>query len=645
MSLESQVDKIKENPIKFAQKTPAKELELILRQLAYLYYNDESPVTDETFDVLREYLKKKDPKNKFLNEVGAPVVKNRVPLPFPMPSLDKFKGEKNEIGKWTKKYKGPYVVSEKLDGTSLQLHKDEDGVLHLYTRGTDGEGTDCSNLIPFLLKDIDLDKLPEGISIRGELVLSKKDFIPLNEKHKFKSLPRQVTNSLVTSKKSLKFDVLEKCQFVTYSLLNPQMKKVEQLEILEKLGFTVANYEVLEDIDNEILSTMLQKRRKKSEFDIDGVVVFDDSKLYKNEKGKPKFAFAFKTIDTSTVLETMVVDVLWKKSKDGYFKPRAEIEPVIIHKTTVTYATAHHAKFVKENVIGPGAIIKINKSGEVIPKILQVIKPATSGEPKMPKEEYIWDETHTNIIVKHYDETDEEIAIAIIDNFFTVLKIKSIGTGIIKKLYDAGYKTILDVLDADEEDLVEIEGLGKTIVKKISKNIANAMAKMTLPAFMFASHTLGRGIGFKKFKLIVDEYPDILTNDWTAKQMKENIMSIKGFEEKTAVKIVKGWKKFIRFYEDVNDIYDIAHLEKVNQKKKKVGTKFDGMTIVFTGFRDAKLEEVIVTGGGKVATSVSGKTTIVIHKDGADKTTGKLQKATELGIQVMGQTEFKKKYL
>jgi NAD-dependent DNA ligase len=172
----------------------------------------------------------------------------------------------------------------------------------------------------------------------------------------------------------------------------------EQMKLLKKYKFKVANYKVVDKLNYEFLTEYFEKRRNKSDYEIDGIVVFDNSRPYENVQGNPDYGFAFKVLLEEQKAEAIVEDVEWNVSKDGYIKPRIRIKPVKLVGTVITYATAFNAKYVVDNKLGPGAVITIVRSGDVIPDIVEVIKP--SKEPKMPDIAYKWNKTKVDIIVK-----------------------------------------------------------------------------------------------------------------------------------------------------------------------------------------------------------------------------------------------------
>ena len=147
--------------------------------------------------------------------------------------------------------------------------------------------------------------------------------------------------------------------------------------MLSKLDIiTVKNWSK-ENITNEYLSNVLIDIRDNYEYDIDGVIVINDKK-YKRTKKNPKHGFAFKMVLSDQVVEAKVVAVHWRASKDGYLKPRIEIEPVTIGGAQITFATGHNAAFIVNNKINVGSVVKLIRSGDVIPKIVDVITESDS---------------------------------------------------------------------------------------------------------------------------------------------------------------------------------------------------------------------------------------------------------------------------
>lgn len=639
--MEKIIKSVSKDPKKFAEESSIKDLENILRYLSNAYYNtNQSLVSDEIFDTIKDILENRDPKNKFLKEIGAPIIKQKIKLPYPMGSLNKIKPDTSELNKWISKYTGPYVLSDKLDGISAQLYKDENNELHLYTRGDGIEGQNISHLIKFLIDKVDVKTIPKGTSIRGEIIISKKNFKSVE---KLMANARNAAAGLVNSKKIDK-RIANISEFIAYSVIHPSYKQMDQMKKLEQWKFKVVEYKIEKILTNKNLSEYLLERRKNSDYEVDGIVVIDSSKPYTVVDGNPEYGFAFKAVLDDQVAEAKVVDVLWNVSKDGYLKPTIQIEPVKLVGTTITYATAFNAKYVIENKLGPGAIIKIVRSGDVIPHILEVIKPA--NEPKMPDVPFKWTETKVDILVKDiHGAFGDTIKVKRIVHFFKTLGVKYIDEGLVKKLVDYGYDSIEKILSVDKKKLENISGVGEKLVTKVYDSINQQLENTNLETFMAASNIFGGGLGVKKLKLVVEKYPNIMKEKYDDDDMVENLNSIEGFSDITTLKFIKNFVKFKNFFDKINKIINIQHL--ITQKKKDVGqinqNLFKNESVVFTGFRNKEWEKLIENNGGKISSGVTGKTTLVVHSTNVENSS-KIIKAQNLGIRLMTDEEFEKKY-
>jgi DNA ligase (NAD+) len=648
------INSIKKNPLDIAKSLSDEELEKLLRKLADAYYNTGVPlIEDITYDILYDNLKERDPFNPFLKEAGSKVKvdKKKVELKYPMGSLTKIKPNEGDLEPWLKKYNGPYVISDKLDGVSAQIYRKENGDLEMYTRGKGDETGNVGEDISHLLKYInigDIDSIDDDMSIRGELIIKRKDFDKI--KDEYKNIRNTVSG--VVNSKTLNIKLAKLINFVAYAILNPEFKQEIQMKKLKEMKINCVDYKVVKKLDENILQDYLKERRSKSEFDVDGVVIVDSSKVYSLKAGNPENAFAFKMIldDQFTVAE--VVKVNWDYSMDSYCKPTVTIKPVELVGVTITNATAHNADFVWKNKLGPGALIKIIRSGDVIPKIMEVTKPAI--KPQMPTIPYVWNETEVDALVDYTKKIPQEVKDRVLVNllihFFSTLNIKHISEGILTKLVSNDYRTVGDIVDAiisSDEELNDIDGIGDKLIKKIAKEIETKLDKAELYTFMDASHIFGKGIGSRKLKEIINYYSDIMSykvNEKTKKELKEKIIKIDGFAELTAGRFVDNLEKFKKFYEDFNEVYNITHMVKITPSKpnKLKSTKFKDEVVVFTGVRDDELQKQIEDQGGKVTGSVSKNTTILITSDNPDTETEKYKKAKTLGIKIYTISEFKK---
>jgi DNA ligase (NAD+) len=645
ITLNKVIKDIEADPYAYANSISITKLVNILINLSNYYYNTATPlISDSIYDLLREILEQRDPTNKFLDEIGSPVSKDKVSLPYPMASLNKIKPTSNNLDDWTKKFPGPYIKSDKLDGVSGELFKENDN-FKLYTRGDSTSGQDISHLIPYLLDTKLLTKIPNNTAIRGEIIISKSNFEKIKDQY---SNARNTVSGLVNSKHFSK-EVAQLTDFISYSILNPPLNAKAQMLKLESWKIPTVNYQISDTLSYDMLSNDFKDRRQNSPYEVDGIVVTDSSKVYSHSDKNPDFSFAFKMVLTDQVAEVIVTEVEWNVTKHQYIKPTIKIEPVHLVGVIIKSVTAFNGKYVVDNKLGPGAILKIVRSGDVIPHILEVIKPAKSGKPQLPKLDYTWTESGVDMIVKKGLASDE-IIIKQLSHFFKTMGVKYISEGIITKLVNNGYKTVPSILNTDIQTLSEIDGIGNTVLTKIFENTRVAFETTNLETVMAASNIFGVGFGVRKLKVIVNNIPDIMDKKSSKKELIEEITALKSFDTKTATQFSLHIEEFKKFFKTLETIKLINVKQLLGKKEiiiKKVNNNkelFKDMKVVFTGIRDKEAEKFIEDNGGSISTSVSKNTNLLVYKDD-DNLSAKYTKAIELDIKTVSYSDFKEKYL
>ena len=384
------IGRFKREGLSFLKTLTEQELGSMIEGSNQAYYgNDEPIMSDDQYDLLREYVMEKYPKNEIAKDghvnLQMEAVKNKVNLPYEMWSMDKIKPDTGALAKWIAKYRGPYVLSCKLDGVS-GMYSTEGAQPKLYTRGNGIMGQDVSHMIPYL-------QLPKesGIVIRGEFIIPKDVFV---KKYAADfSNPRNFVAGVV-NQKTVNSERIRDLDFVAYEIIKPEIKPSEQMNMFTDMDVEVVRFIVENSVSNELLSELLVEWREGYKYEIDGVICCNDQ-VYDRKRGNPEHAFAFKMVLGDQVAEAKVVDVIWTASKDGYLKPRVQIEPVVLGGAKIEYATGFNAKFIVDNKIGVGAVISLVRSGDVIPHILGVVRPAP--EPMMPTQDYKWNDTHVDI--------------------------------------------------------------------------------------------------------------------------------------------------------------------------------------------------------------------------------------------------------
>ena len=350
----------------------------------------------------------------------------------------------------------------------------------------------------------------------------------------------------------------------------------------------------------------------------------------------PEYARKFKVADASNNAIAKVIEVQWNISKNGYLKPRVKIEPVELVGVTVQHATGFNAKFILDNKIGPGAKIRITRSGDVIPFILGVVEPMpinpTDYNDWFDRQllaigDYDWSPNHVDAILVDA-ANNETVQLEQLIDFAAKLGIEHIGEGNMKAIFEAGYTTPTDFVKMMASDIALAIGSG-VVAKKIQQSKMERLTNVAWWVVAGAHPAFGRGIGQRKMKKLYEAFQ----GDIAKLAGVGDIVGVEGFDQKTAMKIAGGYGAFMEFVEDCGPALSFAKYEAPKQGG------LSGQVFVVTGFRDAGLEKRIEALGGKIGSAVSSKTTKVIAAN-VNESSGKLKKAHDLGVPVVSREAF-----
>lgn len=609
------------------------ELVKILKKADNAYHNIGIPIiTDVQFDILRDRLKYLAPKNSYFKKIGyKPSHKIKVKLPYFMGSQNKIKyGNIKELNLWSSKFNNPleYIISEKLDGISCLIFNDN-GDIKIFTRGDGTYGTDISfikNYINYIPS-----KIPLGIALRGELLLSKKNWELLKD---LGANARNVVAGIINSK-TINKNVLEKIDYVVYDILSERKKNEDLLKLAKKLKFKIVKYKVIkQNLDNDILFNLLKDFKFSSDYEIDGIII-THNKIYNiNTNNNPTYSFAFKSNELLDIAEVIVNNVEWNITKDRYIKPIVQFNPVNLNGVIIKQTTGFNADFITKNKIGKGSIIKIQRSGDVIPHIISIVKNSDNGEPLMPSIPFKWNKSHIDIIAE-LENKDRNVDIKNYVFFMKTLKIKGISEGIITKLYDNGFDTLKKIINITKNDILNIHGFknkSASNIIEVLKEIKNKKCN----EIMIASNIIGRGLGEKKLDLIIKSFPYICENKKKALEINiEDLIKINGMGEISSKLFKENLIKFYDFYEDL----DFELKENNIIKQNIINNNIYGYHFVFTGFRNIDYENYIKENGGVIDNSITNKTSYLVMKD-KSKITNKIEKAIQKGIKIISKEEF-----
>ena len=628
-------------------ETEIQELVAVLTKASDRYYNDgESDLSDKQYDTLEQQLREIDPTNEFLLGVGSEVRCDKIKLPFIMPSLDQVHDGGTENWVATHGLENDlFIVADKLDGTSIMLVYGDTGDLQIaYTRGDGTEGQDVTRHVK-RMKKAPL-KVNGKMTVRAEVVMeeeifqSQKAAIEAEAGRKFKN-SRNFAAGQINASNSLDL-FYQHVDVVAYEIVWPEDDKIDQYDILDSVGFKTAHVTICKGaaLTTDFLREWLLSRLSQSPFTLDGVVIDVDSIDVRNKliakktssKLNPAYAKKFKVVTDDNIATTKVISIEWKVSKNGYVKPTVLLNPVELMGVTIKRATGFNAKFIAEHKVGPGAEIEICRSGDVIPFIRKVLTHAPNGA-QLPSDAdfgtYHWSENNVDIILddEHDDAKFQQLVIGM-----KTLGAEHLAEKNLKKLFDAGYTTLVDLINLANLDDTTLVGsvIGSEVMA--TKGLASLRSKLiNVPMELLgdASCVYARGIGTRKLRKVVNVYGTVFG------LTIEQVIAVDGYSEITAQHVIDGEAGFQTFLNNITGCYTFE------EKKEPTTVENGALTgkyFVFTGFRDVDAQAIIESAGGEVGSSVNSKTTYLVAKD-TSKQTGKMKKAADKGVIIIDRAE------
>lgn len=639
-----------------------------LRSYDEAYYNGEKPlVSDTTYDLLRDKLWKMNPSHEYFKNGKDNAHQNvnvtddrKTTLPFYMGSMNKYKTE-NDISKWRKKFQGPLVISDKLDGVSGMAVYKNGKLFAIYTRGNGTVGQNVTHSIRGKLAKglplvLDINNNTD-IVIRGEFIMSKASFKDYSAKTHTKTTNARNTVSGAIIAKKPNPDVLQKIDFVAYEVVSPPIQAKIQMDFLNSIASQgISPVHVTDaDADADLKSTLsgiLQKRYDNSIYDIDGIIITSNKDSHKRTlDGNPAFSFAYKEDMNHQRKTTIIKSIEWEISKNAILVPVAHVEPVFVAGVMISKVSAHNARNVVSNGLGPGAKVIIIRSGEVIPKIETVISPSSKLEEAMPQSiGYKWDKNEVNIVFDGDATDNSEYMAKQISNFFEKIKVQGIKIKTAMKLVNGGFRTIASVLKAKKDELVPI--VGESLATKVVKGSDIAYNHTSCVAIMDASNAFGKGLGSSRMEAIARVVDPVKSGKMSERKMMELIIAIPGVKNAIAQIYIDGLPKFHAFLKETgisikNECVSVP--AKVVERKEK-GVLF-GQVITFSGMRpNNDLERQIMEADGTVSDvlrikdkdSTTKATTMLVVKD-KSKSTKKIKTANEAGIQILNIVDLEEK--
>ena len=599
---------------------------LAFLQIVNALYRGGAPIlsdADYDFFYLQE-LRRRDATHPWLESVEPePAFAGKtVDLPVVMLSTDKAYS-RDDIERWAARIEKAvddigkdfaeltFKVTPKLDGYAAY----DDGQT-LYTRGDGRKGQDITRVFERGLQVAHQGGRGLGA---GEIVVSRSYF---DEKlAEFFDNPRNFQASVIKEKEleehAEQAIADHAAVFYPFALLPNWTGPWAEL---------IANFE-----------TIVQDIWHKVDYDVDGVIleITDDAlKTYLGAtRHHHRWQIAYK--ENLATAEVKILSVTPQTSRSGRITPVAELEPTRLSGALLSRATAHHYKMVIDKGIGPGALIRLARSGEVIPKIEEVIQPA---EPELPTQcpscghELIWDNDY--LICPNNLACPAQISNSM-EHFFRVLKNNDgFGAATIKRLYEHGIRSVDQIYEQKAEDF-ERMGFGP----KQSQNLVDQLIRSRNEAvedwrFLAAFGVFRMGLG--NCERLLAHHP----LDHIFELTEADIVAIEGFAEKTAAVISEGFANIKDLYKKLTKLG--FNLQASQHRAPAEDHPLAGKNLVFTGTlhsgsRD-DLSKLAKAKGAKIGSSVSAKTDYLVAGDnvGANKTAA----ARDKGVTVISEQAF-----
>lgn len=633
-----------------------------------LYYDmDNSPITDFEFDTMMNRLKKLEKEHPELITKDSPTQKvgghvredfAKVTHEVPLQSLqDVFSYE--ELYEFDKRIKQSgetnYCVETKIDGLSCALKYEKGILVQGATRGDGVVGEDVTEnvkkikSIPHKLKE------PLDITVRGEVFIGKKEFETLNEEREvmgetpFANARNAAAGSLrqlnpkITAQRPLDIYIfnVQKIENKTWN------SHWEELNYLANLGFNVVPFRKLCHTIDEAIDAIKEigDNREELTFGIDGAVIKVDDLALREKIGTtfkvPKWAIAYKYPPEQK--ETIVKDIICQVGRTGAITPMAILEPVKVAGSTISKTTLHNEDFVKEKGLMIGDHVIIQKQGDVIPEVVDVLKEKRTGEEKVFQMPTTCPVCGAPAVREEGESavrcTGIECPAKALRNIVHFasdegMDIEGLGYKIVEQLIEKGLiSNIADIYDLKLEDIASLKKNGK----KFAQNLIDAIEESKNRDLSNLITALGiRHVGKKLAKVLARKYKtldNLMSADVEELASKDDIGEVIAqsihtfFNEEQTIDLINRLKS--------------AGINTQSLQEESNDTRFEGKTFVLTGalskYSREQASDIIERLGGKTSSSVSKKTSYVLAGEDAGS---KLTKAQSLGVTVISEEEF-----
>ena len=549
-----------------------------------------------------------------------------------------------------------YVTEHKIDGLSVSLEYRNGEFVRGSTRGDGVVGEDVSeNIKTIATVPLRLTEPIDFLEVRGEVYMPRASFITLNEQREEAGEPlfANPRNAAAGSLRQLdpKIAAERKLDIFVFNIQQLEGAKVkthiEGLKLLKRLGFkTILNEKSFNSIDEAISEIeSIGENRGELPFDIDGSVIkvneLSMRELLGSTSKYPKWAIAYKF--PAERKETKIEKIAVQVGRTGVITPLAYLEPVRIAGSTVSRATLHNYDYIVEKDIKIGDTVIIEKAGDIIPAVVEVVKDKRDGSEisfQMPE---ACPECGAEVVRLDGEAAYKCTGISCpaqrkrnIIHFVSkgAMDIDGLGPAVIEQLLENKLiESAADLYFLEKDKIAALEKMGE----KSAENLLNALEKSKQNELSRVITALGiRHIGEKAAKVLAERYKSMDALITAEESELTQIDEIGPIMAKSITEFFSS-EQNLSFIERLK----LAGVSMDNVPESSLDKRVEGKTFVLTGtlerYTRSEASAIIEQFGGKTSSSVSKKTSYVL----AGKEAGsKLDKANSLGVTVISEAEF-----
>ena len=641
----------------------------LLNKYSYDYYVEDNPqISDTEYDTLYKQLEKLEEnhpeyilENSPTQRVGDKVLDEfeKITHKVPMLSLSNTFSTEDlrdfdaRISKLVPGQNVEYICELKIDGLAISIKYENGKLISAATRGDGSVGEDVTENIKTIFSIPKVLKDNRSFEVRGEVYLPRKSFELLNTERETNNevLFANPRNAAAGSLRQLdsKITAKRRLSAFIYSIVGDDsiVSQENALNTAKEYNLPVnPNFKLCKNIDEVIdYINYWTEHKKNLPYDIDGIVIKVNSYSTQEEVGytqkSPRWATAYKFPEEE--LATKLLDVELSVGRTGIITPVAILDPIVISGSTVSKASLHNKDIIDELDIHIGDMVVVKKAGEIIPKVVRVIKELRSTESDkyiMPEicpscgQQTFTKENDPFTRCKNPDCPDQNIRRIIHFASRDALNIEGLGDKVVTTLYEKGIIAhTIDLFSLEREKLISLDRMGEKSVDNLLNAIENSKQN-SLDKVIFALGILN--VGKKAGKILAEKYLN-LTNLMNA--TLDELVNLDDVGQITAESILDylSDENNIKF---INDLIKVGMNPQYEVQEVNTDNIFAGKTVVLTGklveLTRNEAKEYLEKYGAKVTGSVTSKTDLVIA---GEKAGSKLAKAEQLGIRVIKYLE------